>query len=134
MALVLAVTGEGWRRAPLTNGERDDCVAHAWSVLTDAATITSYHDAFKNKGLPLVIGEFGWHFAASEVDDQTVVAQAVARGIGYLGWSWAGNNDSRLDMTNNFDPNQLTTWGQRIINGPNGIKATAQEATIYRQR
>ncbi len=34
-------------------------------------------------------------------------------------------------MTVNFDPNQLTTWGQRIFNGANGIKATAKEATIY---
>ena len=36
-------------------------------------------------------------------------------------------------MTVNFDPDQLTTWGQRIFNGANGIKATAKEATIYRR-
>ncbi|GAA3435073.1 glycoside hydrolase family 5 protein [Kutzneria kofuensis] len=107
---------------------------HMYAVYNTAASITSYFDAFKNKGLPLVVGEFGWHFAASEVDDQTLMAQAVARGIGYLGWSWAGNNDARLDMTNNFNPNQLTTWGKRIINGPNGIKATGKEATIYSHR
>jgi len=104
---------------------------HMYSVYNTASSITSYFDAFRNKGLPLVVGEFGWRFASTEVDDQTVMAQAVSRGIGYLGWSWAGNNDPRLDMTNNFDPNQLTTWGQRIFNGPNGIRATAKQATVY---
>jgi mannan endo-1,4-beta-mannosidase len=65
------------------------------------------------------------------VDDQTVMSEAVSRGLGYLGWSWAGNNDPILDMAINFDPNQLTTWGQRIFNGTSGIKVTAKEATIY---
>ena len=34
-------------------------------------------------------------------------------------------------MSASFNPNQLTTWGQRIFNGANGIAATAREATIY---
>jgi mannan endo-1,4-beta-mannosidase len=104
---------------------------HMYSVYNNASLITSYFDAFRSKGLPLVVGEFGWQFTAGDVDDQTVMAEAVSRGIGYLGWSWAGNNDPILDMATNFDPNQLTTWGQRIFNGANGIKATAKEATIF---
>ena len=56
-----------------------------------------------------------------------------ANGIGYLGWSWSGNGGGveYLDMVTNFDPAQLTTWGQRIFNGANGIRATAREATIF---
>ncbi|MEV4455815.1 cellulose binding domain-containing protein [Microbispora sp. NPDC049633] len=34
-------------------------------------------------------------------------------------------------MTVNFDPKQLTTFGTRVFNGANGIKATAKEASIY---
>ncbi|RSM74154.1 beta-mannosidase [Actinoplanes sp. ATCC 53533] len=104
---------------------------HMYAVFNTAASITSYLDTFRSKGWPLVIGEFGWQFGAGEVDDQTLMAEAVARNLGYLGWSWAGNNDPILDMTVNFDPNQLTTWGQRVFNGPNGIKATAREAAIF---
>jgi len=104
---------------------------HMYAVFNTAASITSYLDAFRSKGWPLVIGEFGWQFGAGEVDDQTLMAEAVARNLGYLGWSWAGNNDPILDMTVNFDPNQLTTWGQRVFNGPNGIKATAKQAAIF---
>ncbi|GAA2472659.1 cellulase family glycosylhydrolase [Winogradskya humida] len=104
---------------------------HMYAVFNTAASIVSYLDTFKAKGWPLVIGEFGWQFASGEVDDQTLMAEADARGLGYIGWSWAGNTDPILDMTVNFDPAQLTTWGQRIINGPHGIKATAKQATIY---
>ncbi|GAA5196453.1 hypothetical protein GCM10023322_65410 [Rugosimonospora acidiphila] len=105
---------------------------HMYDVFNTASSITSYLDTFQNNGWPLVIGEFGWQATASNVDDQTVMAQAVSRGIGYLGWSWAGNNDPVLDMVTNWDPEQLTTWGQRIFNGANGIKANAKEASIYR--
>jgi mannan endo-1,4-beta-mannosidase len=104
---------------------------HMYDVYNTAATIKDYLNQIQAKGWPLVIGEFGWQQSASNVDDQTVMAEAVSRGLGYLGWSWAGNNDPYLDMTVNFDPAQLSTWGLRIFNGTNGIKATAREATIY---
>jgi mannan endo-1,4-beta-mannosidase len=104
---------------------------HMYDVFNTAASITSYLNTFRTNGWPLVIGEFGWQRSPNNVDDQTVLAEANARGLGYLGWSWAGNNDPYLDMTVNFDPNQLSTWGLRIFNGPNGITATAREATIY---
>jgi mannan endo-1,4-beta-mannosidase len=104
---------------------------HMYAVFNTASSITSYLDTVAGKGWPLVIGEFGWQFAAGEVDDQTLTAEADARGIGYLGWSWAGNNDPILDMTVNFDAAQLTTWGQRIVNGAHGLKATSREATIF---
>lgn len=104
---------------------------HMYAVFNTAASIVAYLDAVKAKGWPLVIGEFGWQFASSEVDDQTVLAQAQARGLGYLGWSWAGNTDPILDMTTNFDATQLTTWGRRIVDGVNGIRATSKQASIY---
>src|SRR4051812_5969417 len=87
---------------------------HMYDVYNTAATIKDYLNQIEAKGWPLVIGEFGWHQSASNVDDQTVMSEAVARGLGYLGWSWAGNNDPYLDMTVNFDPAQLSTWGVRI--------------------
>jgi mannan endo-1,4-beta-mannosidase len=104
---------------------------HMYAVFNTAASITDYLNRFQTNGWPLVVGEFGWRFNAGEVDHDTILAEAQARGIGYLGWSWSGNTDPILDMATNFDPTQLTTWGQRIFNGANGIKATAREATIF---
>ncbi|GAA3578931.1 hypothetical protein GCM10022419_070470 [Nonomuraea rosea] len=104
---------------------------HMYAVFNTAASITDYLNRFRTNGWPLVIGEFGWRFGASEVDHETLLSEAVSRGLGYLGWSWSGNTDPILDMAANFDPAQLTTWGQRIFNGANGIKATAKEAAVY---
>ncbi|WP_344141363.1 cellulose binding domain-containing protein, partial [Polymorphospora rubra] len=104
---------------------------HMYAVYATAASIVDYLDHFEANGWPLVIGEFGWRFNAGEVDHETLLAEADARDLGYLGWSWSGNTDPILDMATNFDPDRLTTWGERIFNGANGIRATAREATIY---
>ncbi|GIE89721.1 mannan endo-1,4-beta-mannosidase [Actinoplanes regularis] len=104
---------------------------HMYSVYAQASTITAYLDAFKAKGWPLLIGEFGWQFDSSQVADQTVIAEAVSRGLGYLGWSWSGNTDPILDMVLSFDTNQKTTWYNRVFGGANGITATAKQATIF---
>ncbi|MEU4693591.1 cellulase family glycosylhydrolase [Actinoplanes sp. NPDC023714] len=104
---------------------------HMYAVFNTAASIVNYLDTFENNGWPLVIGEFGWRFDSSQVDHETLLAEAVERDLGYLGWSWAGNTDPILDMAIGFDPDNLSTWGDRIFNGVNGIKATAKQASIF---
>ncbi|KJK48463.1 beta-mannosidase [Lentzea aerocolonigenes] len=104
---------------------------HMYSVYKDPSTITAYLDAFQAKGLPLVVGEFGWKFNSDEVDHETILAETQRRGLGWLAWSWSGNSDPILDMVLDFDPSRLTSWGERIFNGANGTKATAKEASIY---
>ncbi|MEU7908449.1 cellulase family glycosylhydrolase [Actinoplanes sp. NPDC049118] len=102
---------------------------HMYDVFSTPASITGYLDRFQAAGWPLVIGESGWQRSSGNVDHETVLAESVSRGLGYLGWSCSGNTDPYLDMATGFDPAQLTTWGQRIFNGANGIRATAREAT-----
>src|SRR5215510_16576348 len=106
---------------------------HMYEVYQSVTPISAYMQAFQTMGLPLVVGEFGPQNNGQFVDSESVIAQAQARGIGYMGWSWSGNGSGGvvLDMTVNFDPAQLTTWGNRIVNGTNGIKATAVPATVF---
>lgn len=104
---------------------------HMYAVYSTPESVISYLDAFRTAGLPLVIGEFGNVFPGGDPDEDTMMAQAQQRGLGYIGWSWSGNSDGALDMTLNFDPASLTAWGERIINGVNGIRQTSREATIY---
>jgi mannan endo-1,4-beta-mannosidase len=61
------------------------------------------------------------------------MATAQAQGIGYLGWSWSGNGGGveYLDQVTSFNAGALTSWGTRLFNGANGIKATAKQASIY---
>jgi len=104
---------------------------HMYGVYNQASTITSYLDAFKTMGLPLIIGEFGYHATSADVDTATVMSEAVKRNMGYYGWSWSGNTDPILDMVLGFDPKNVSAWGQQVLNGVNGIKSTAVTATIY---
>ncbi|MBO3083404.1 cellulase family glycosylhydrolase [Cellulomonas fengjieae] len=106
---------------------------HMYGVYNNASTINAYLDAFASKGLPLVIGEFGNMHSDGDPDEDTIMAEAVERGIGYYGWSWSGNGGGveYLDMVTGFNPAQLSPWGTRIFNGPNGIRATAVTAKIY---
>src|SRR5690349_22577105 len=106
---------------------------HMYGVFDTAAEITDYLGRFQSANLPIVVGEFGINHSDGNPDEDTIMATAQRLGIGYLGWSWSGNGGGveYLDMVTGFNPAQLTSWGQRIFNGANGIRATAREATIF---
>ncbi|NGY64693.1 cellulase family glycosylhydrolase [Lentzea sp. NEAU-D13] len=106
---------------------------HMYGVYDTAAEINAYFDAFRTAGLPLVVGEFGLNHSDGDPDENTIMAQAQARGLGYIGWSWSGNSSdvAYLDMTNSFNPASLTPWGERFLNGANGVRQTSKEATIF---
>ncbi|KUM73370.1 cellulase family glycosylhydrolase [Streptomyces curacoi] len=105
---------------------------HMYSVYDTAQEITDYLNAFVNAELPILIGEFGgppdqW----GDPDEDTMMAAAQQLKLGYLAWSWSGNTDPILDLAIDFDPTRLSSWGQRVFNGANGIAATSKEATVY---
>ncbi|MFB7334855.1 cellulase family glycosylhydrolase [Streptomyces adustus] len=105
---------------------------HMYSVFDTAQEITDYLNTFVNAKLPVVIGEFGGPADQyGDPDEDTMMATAVQLKLGYLAWSWSGNTDPILDLALNFDPKQLSSWGQRIFNGVNGIAQTSKEATVY---
>ncbi|MFC7545879.1 cellulase family glycosylhydrolase [Plantactinospora sp. GCM10030261] len=106
---------------------------HMYGVYDTAAEISDYLGRFRSAKLPIVVGEFGHNHSDGNPDEDTILSYAQANNIGYLGWSWSGNGGGveYLDMVTGFDKNQLTSWGQRIFNGANGIRQTAREATVF---
>ncbi|MGC9438328.1 cellulase family glycosylhydrolase [Streptomyces sp. WG5] len=105
---------------------------HMYSVYDTAQEITDYLNAFVDARLPLLIGEFGgpadqW----GDPDEDTMMATAEQLDLGYLAWSWSGNTDPVLDLALDFDPSRLSSWGERIFHGANGIAQTSEEATVY---
>jgi mannan endo-1,4-beta-mannosidase len=106
---------------------------HMYGVFDTAAEVNDYLNRFVTAKLPIVVGEFGFDHSDGNPDEDTIMATAQSLRIGYLGWSWSGNGGGveYLDMVTAFNPAQLTSWGVRIFNGANGIKATAKEATVY---
>ncbi|MFD1321040.1 cellulase family glycosylhydrolase [Micromonospora sonneratiae] len=106
---------------------------HMYGVFDTAGEVTDYLGRFRSAGLPIVVGEFGHDHSDGNPDEDTIMAYSQANGIGYIGWSWSGNGGGveYLDMVTDFDAGRLTSWGQRIFNGANGIGQTAREATVY---
>jgi mannan endo-1,4-beta-mannosidase len=112
---------------------------HMYGAFVTPTQVISYMESFQSRGLPLVVGEFGDNSDDPDLvvksDANTIMAEADRRGIGYLGWCWSGNNATgpapHLDQAVGFDPSQLTDWGQRLFNGPDGIRQSSKQATIY---
>ncbi|HEU5133711.1 MAG TPA: cellulase family glycosylhydrolase [Steroidobacteraceae bacterium] len=105
---------------------------HMYEVYSNGATATSYMQSFANAGMPLVIGEFGADHQGQPVDEGTIMSQAQQRGLGYIGWSWSGNGSCclSLDIVSNFGTS-LTSWGNILVNGSNGIRNTAVPASVF---
>jgi mannan endo-1,4-beta-mannosidase len=117
-----------WNADPLRNTLFS---VHMYEVYGSLSAITTYFDAFAAMGLPLIVGEFGNAHNGQNVDEDAIMAEAQARGIGWLAWSYSGNSDGLLDQAIGFNPAQLTSWGTRVFNGTNGIRATARCATVF---
>ncbi|MEU3448887.1 cellulase family glycosylhydrolase [Streptomyces thermolilacinus] len=106
---------------------------HMYGVYDTAAAVRSYLTSFTSRELPLVVGEFGNDHSDGNPDEDAVMATARELGLGYLGWSWSGNGGGveYLDLATDFDATRLTPWGQRLFHGPDGIRQTSREASVY---
>lgn len=98
--------------------------------------VEQYMQAFADKNLPLIVGEFAADHGAgveNDVDEAAIMAFAEHFGFGYLGWSWSGNSTdlSSLDIVVGFDVDSLSPWGETLINGANGIRATSHMCSCF---
>ncbi|MES2825139.1 MAG: cellulose binding domain-containing protein [Pseudomonadota bacterium] len=91
-------------------------------VIGGFAPVPYYHPHYRNQPLPIV---------PIQLPAASVMQYAQEYGAGYFAWSWSGNLNPELNLTNNWDANLLTAWGELAINGTNGIKATAKRATHF---
>ncbi len=107
---------------------------HMYDVYGTSETVWSYFENFLGSGMPLLVGEFAAdHGDGKDVDEDTILAACKEHRIGYLGWSWAGNSSdlSSLDLVQNFNASAYTSWGQRLIDGADGIRETSQTCRCF---
>lgn len=93
-------------------------------------------DGALDKGLCLVIGEFGYNHSDGDVDEQFIMDYCTEKKVGYLGWSWKGNSGGveYLDIAKDWKGAALSSdWGEVLINGKNGIKETSEICSIFRK-
>ncbi|MDE6149702.1 MAG: cellulase family glycosylhydrolase [Ruminococcus sp.] len=97
------------------------------------STVKSNIDKCLNIGVPVVVGEFAWKHNGVDVDEATIMSYCTQKNVGYLGWSWKGNNSdlAYLDISNDWSGKSLTTWGNDLINGTYGIRNTSKLCSVY---
>jgi hypothetical protein len=114
--------------------------AHMYEVYRNEQTIRDTLARAVNAQLPFIVGEFGFQHGSDAqgnpypIPFEVLLEESVRLGIGYLGWSWTGNSGGveYLDLTaRSGSAMELTPWGDELINGPSGIRATAEPASIF---
>ncbi|WP_257452777.1 cellulase family glycosylhydrolase [Archangium lipolyticum] len=119
-----------WEADPLRNSIFS---VHMYGVYNTPSKIKAYLDSFTSRGLPILVGEFGWYHSDGDPDEVTITEYTTSLGIGYIGWSWSGNGGGveYLDMVSNFNPASRTDWGNWLITSANGLEATSVEASVF---
>ena len=97
-------------------------------------TIESNIKGATDKELCIIVGEFGYTHSDGDVNEAYIMEYCTENDIGYLGWSWKGNGGGveYLDIAVEWDGSILSEdWGEVLINGDNGIRATAKICTVF---
>jgi hypothetical protein len=114
--------------------------AHMYENFRDAQTIRDTLQGAADAKIPFIVGEFGFQHGTDnqgnpiQIPIDVLMEEAQRHGFGYLAWSWTGNSADvgYLDLTaRSGSVDELSGWGNDIVNGPNGIRATAQPASIF---
>lgn len=100
----------------------------------DSKTVKNNIRNVLDEDLCLVIGEFGGEHTGGDVDEETIMRYCEERGVGYIGWSWKGNNSELdyLDISNDWAGEDLSPWGETLVNGDNGIKETSKICSVFK--
>ena len=125
---------------------------HMYEAYRDEQTVRSYLESFTTRNLPIMIAEFGPikrdrlneyenPFTTTDVDVDSIINVSQELNVGYIGWNWSGYNTvdptlnlpdySPLNIVTDFNSQQITSWGNQLINSETGIKATAKAATHF---
>jgi len=104
---------------------------HAYAVPWNSdAKIDQNISDLQATGVPFLIGEFGdtqLDLPNNAVDHLHLMKAAQGAGVGWIAWSWKGNGGAAkiLDISRSYGSADLTRRGGEIVNGPDGLQATA---------
>ena len=145
--LMVDAPGYGQQTAPAINGAKQILEAdpqkntmfsiHMYSVAgADESTVKNNIDSMLNQGVCTVIGEYGNFQNGGNVDEKTIMSYSKDRNVGIMAWSWKGNGgtDRSLDLSNDWDGNNLTDWGKYTFFADGiGIHFTSKMAYTLKQ-
>ncbi|MBR8534055.1 cellulase family glycosylhydrolase [Carboxylicivirga sediminis] len=112
---------------------------HMYGSWNDENVIERKLNEVSAADLPLVVGEFGYCFNSGDnnlgckVNHREIMQCCEDLDMGYLAWSWTGNNAENrwLDLVEYTDWKTLTWWGKEVFYSPHGISNTAVKASVF---
>ena len=99
--------------------------------------VEDYLQKFKDKKIPVIVGEFGWTGAPDNFtlyDPKTIISECNKHGIGWLFWAWNSNPDETYyDIVADYSKGytteaDLTEHGKYIVQQ---FKDNAKEAVSF---
>lgn len=135
--------GQDWKETTLDRGnevlaadvlKNTMFAVHMYEYYGTAEVVENYLKKAQEQGLCIIVGEFGMEHYGKPVAAEAILETCHDFQVGYLGWSWSGNNPEteHLDLVIDFDPAQLSPWGELLFNHPKyGIKATSKKADVF---
>lgn len=99
--------------------------------------VEEYLQKFRDKKIPVIVGEFGWTGAPDNFtlyDPKTIISESNKHGIGWLFWAWNSNPDETYyDIVANYTKGystdaDLTEHGKYIVEQ---FKNNAKEAVSF---
>jgi mannan endo-1,4-beta-mannosidase len=94
------------------------------------STPTTGLPAIKNAGIPFIVGEFAAQSSAGTLNAASVISTCETNRIGWMAWSWKGNNEPVIDMSSDWAGTNLTSWGKTAVTGTYGTK-TATTCSVF---
>jgi mannan endo-1,4-beta-mannosidase len=104
---------------------------HLYGEWCSGSSSPSKLATIKAAGIPMIVGEFADQSSAGNLSEMVVMDTCEANEIGWMAWSWKGNNEPVLDMSYDWAGTSLTPWGNIAVNNINGLKNTAQMASVF---
>ena len=97
------------------------------------ATIAGNIKRATDKGLCIIVGEFGWNHTDGDVDEEYILEYCSENDIGWLAWSWKGNGGGveYLDLATEWDGSVLSDWGETVVNSELGLKKTSVKCSVF---
>lgn len=139
---LLLVDAPGWGQDAAAIAQQGRAVLQADPLRNTAFSIHMYEVAGANAdtirrniegslatGAPVVVGEFGNAQNGKPVDYHSILDYCHDHAVGWLAWSWFGNNKdtASLDMAYG-STGHLTPWGHEIVKGKHGLRKEAKKA------
>jgi hypothetical protein len=107
---------------------------HMYSQYGTNSAVDTVLDRAVSMGVPLIVGEFGPQLQGQNVAWQQILTKSQATRIGYIAWSWSGNDTAtqNLNIVNDFSTQLTASWGRQVmVDHAASIQKTAAKASIF---